>query len=964
MAHDARGSLWNRWDVHFHTPSSFDYHDKSVTNEQIVDRMVSEGIRVVAITDHHVIDVARIRSLQKLGGDNLTVLPAMELRDDHGGKPINYICVFSELADLDHVWTTIQGAVGLTAVDLKQKGGDEKVYVPIEKGAEITRKLGGVVSIHAGGKSNSIEGIENYQQFQQRIKYDITKDYVDLMEVGQIKDVDIHFSKIFPAIGLTRPVILCSDNHDIKNYSFKTPLWLRCDPTFRGLLMVLKEGQSRVFLGNRPSLLQRIEQSPTKFVRKLHFAKRVDAKTKEQWFSGTVEFNPGLVAIVGNKGAGKSALADTLGLVGGTKHAAAFSFLSKKRFRHPVAALAGQFEAEIEWESRERKERTLEDDVSPEDLELIKYLPQDYVENVCNEVGEGGEQEFERELKSVIVSHVPEEQRLGMQSLDELIWFQTSEKQKQIDNLVGQLRDASRARVYLEAQADPAVSSEIERKIKQRESELATHDAAAPKPVADPGANPEAQKAAMSPVLTELAEIESKRSQIRIDIDAVELEIKKQTRRAAVARRLIEKLRNFEKQFELLVTSLAVDANELGLKQEELVTLSINVGEPEGVANESDAMIASAASKLNAAKPPGLKQQLSQVESQLGEIKAKLDEPNRQFQAYLKERGEWQAKRDAIVGSEEDGESILGLKRSIQDMVKLPQRIAEQRALQLGLAMQILEQKRGQVAVYRALYGPVQTFIDSHPIAKDKLKLEFRAQLVEEDFASRLLEPIAQNRRGSFMGAEDGRARAASLSQAVNWEDPEKVKAFIASVEEALHVDLRDESKAVSQVKHQVAKGRKAEEIFDTLYALDYVRPRYVLRWDGKDLAMLSPGERGTLLLAFYLLIDKSDIPLVIDQPEGNLDNHTVAKVLVDCIREARNRRQVFIVTHNPNLAVVCDADQVVHASIAKSAGNAVTYRSGALENPDLSDVVIDVLEGTRWAFRVRDGKYAVGESV
>ena len=125
---------------------------------------------------------------------------------------------------------------------------------------------------------------------------------------------------------------------------------------------------------------------------------------------------------------------------------------------------------------------------------------------------------------------------------------------------------------------------------------------------------------------------------------------------------------------------------------------------------------------------------------------------------------------------------------------------------------------------------------------------------------------------------------------------------------------------------------------------------------------MLSPGERGTLLLVFYLLIDKGDMPLLIDQPEGNLDNHTVAKVLVDCIREARKKRQVFIVTHNPNLAVVCDADQIVYANMDKANGNAITYTSGALENPDISKHVTDVLEGTRWAFGVRDEKYKVGE--
>jgi hypothetical protein len=61
------------------------------------------------------------------------------------------------------------------------------------------------------------------------------------------------------------------------------------------------------------------------------------------------------------------------------------------------------------------------------------------------------------------------------------------------------------------------------------------------------------------------------------------------------------------------------------------------------------------------------------------------------------------------------------------------------------------------------------------------------------------------------------------------------------------------------------------------------------------------------------------------------------------------------------NLAVVCDASQVVHANIDKVAGNQVTYESGALEETYMSTYVTDVLEGTRWAFGVRGDKYNVG---
>jgi hypothetical protein len=65
-------------------------------------------------------------------------------------------------------------------------------------------------------------------------------------------------------------------------------------------------------------------------------------------------------------------------------------------------------------------------------------------------------------------------------------------------------------------------------------------------------------------------------------------------------------------------------------------------------------------------------------------------------------------------------------------------------------------------------------------------------------------------------------------------------------------------------------------------------------------------------------------------------------------------------VTHNPNLAVVCDADQVVHAAIDKLHGNRVTYTTGSIEDPIITELIVNVLEGTKLAFDLRDAKYAV----
>ena len=72
------GSIWRKWDLHFHTPASYDYEFKAATNKEIVEGLVKAGVEVVAITDHHRIDTARIIELQKLGGTNLTVLPGIE----------------------------------------------------------------------------------------------------------------------------------------------------------------------------------------------------------------------------------------------------------------------------------------------------------------------------------------------------------------------------------------------------------------------------------------------------------------------------------------------------------------------------------------------------------------------------------------------------------------------------------------------------------------------------------------------------------------------------------------------------------------------------------------------------------------------------------------------------------------------------------------------------------------------
>lgn len=100
------------------------------------------------------------------------------------------------------------------------------------------------------------------------------------------------------------------------------------------------------------------------------------------------------------------------------------------------------------------------------------------------------------------------------------------------------------------------------------------------------------------------------------------------------------------------------------------------------------------------------------------------------------------------------------------------------------------------------------------------------------------------------------------------------------------------------------------------LYGTDHIRITYGVQYEGVDIEQLSPGTRGIVLLLLYLAIDQEDDrPLIVDQPEENLDPKSIFDELVDRFRKTRLRRQIIIVTHNANLIVNTDADAQVNVA-------------------------------------------------
>jgi len=120
-----------------------------------------------------------------------------------------------------------------------------------------------------------------------------------------------------------------------------------------------------------------------------------------------------------------------------------------------------------------------------------------------------------------------------------------------------------------------------------------------------------------------------------------------------------------------------------------------------------------------------------------------------------------------------------------------------------------------------------------------------------------------------------------------------------------------------------------------------------------KDASDLSRGQKCTALLP--ILLARRDSPLIIDQPEDNLDNHFIFETVVNAIQQLKKRRQMIFITHNANIPVLAEADLVLVMNSDGRVG--VVEKSGTVD--ECREQIIDLLEGGREAFELRSKRYA-----
>lgn len=225
--------------------------------------------------------------------------------------------------------------------------------------------------------------------------------------------------------------------------------------------------------------------------------------------------------------------------------------------------------------------------------------------------------------------------------------------------------------------------------------------------------------------------------------------------------------------------------------------------------------------------------------------------------------------------------------------------------------------------------------------------LDFGAQIVFDEAALRTqAAEVLDTRRAPVEGIperpsvlEDFVARAKTFCA----EGEPAVEALVAEAER-LVLDLRDKMKPV--------RLKSPGDLYG-LFFCNYFASQPTVTYRRTTLDKLSIGQKATVLLKIYLADGTK--PIIIDSHDDHLDNEFIMDELVEGIRQAKELRQVILVSNNGNVVVNSDAEQVV---IAERDGVTIRYRAGSLENPEIREKLLAVLEGGKAAFSRRGMKY------
>lgn len=1017
-----KGSEWRKWDLHIHTPASFHWEGQkfnsdsnSPDNTSLIDKMICAlnvaEPAVFAIMDYWTFDgwFALKKRLEQPKAPKLEkiIFPGIELRlvAPMEGRLNAHVLFSNEITD--QVLLDFKAQLYVEIIDrplsneslitlarhqvgedlLKRKGFNKK---DIERDDDTALQAGSnIAEISYESYKKAIRNVPNqmaigFMPFSthdglEEVKWQNHYAYViNLLNTSVIfetrkLDLWAAFAGVetdgnknwlcnFQAAlkNVPRLAVSGSDahrfigeprNNEVRGYGdypSGKATWIKANPTFEGLKQAIKEPAKRSFIGTIPPKRQLIRENRSCFIEKLEVNKLAETSLTDAWLDQTeLHLNYDLVAIIGNKGSGKSALADIIALLGNSKQSHYFSFLKKNRFRGKTGEPAIHFNAKVTWGDGKELEKNLNDNPVIENVELVKYIPQGYFEELCNAHVSGQSDAFEKELRSVIYSHADNSIRLGSHDFDQLIEKQESLLRSKLVSYRTELYKVNEQIESLENQMTDEAPKILEELLVQNQRLLDELIKDKPKEVPEPTSEPTDEQ---KKVVTQLVGIDEKLEKLRQQNELNQEKLIKLAEKKKACENIEAGFEIVKRAVSQFTSECSFDALLLDLEAEKLVKLEIN----EKVISDLEADCINRDKKLKESQLLLNNEKQSLIEEK-SSLNKQLNAPQQAFQQYKDQLKVWEEKKTKLLGTKDDSETLEGVKHRKAQLDQLPSQRKKLLEKRLELTRKILTVLDEQKAYREALFKPVQSLIQDNTLIREEYKLQFRVELssTANKISDKLFSFVKQS-SGEFRGESESLSVIKELMDKHDLGNEDSLINFI----QELYQKLEDASKNLVGIESLLRKNYSSHEVYDFIFGLNYLEPRYTLMFQGAHIEQLSPGQRGALLLIFYLLVDKGNIPIILDQPEENLDNETIVSLLVPVLTEAKQKRQIIMVTHNPNLAVVCDAEQIIYCEFDRTNGHNITYTSGAIECSIINNKVVDVLEGTMPAFDNRRGKY------
>nr|WP_281869272.1 AAA family ATPase [Pseudomonas sp. BR1R-5] len=737
-----------------------------------------------------------------------------------------------------------------------------------------------------------------------------------------------------------KPCLHGSDSHSQASVGQPTDnrfSWVKGGLEFDALRQACIDPEGRAFVGEKPPHSAMPSQVITE----------VTIENAEWMTTPSIPLNPGLVAIVGARGSGKTALADMiaagcdavsdLGWASGSEISA--SFLARAR------ELIGDAKVNLTWGGGSSVGRHLDgrDADHHTSFPRARYLSQQFVEELCSShgVSDGLIAEIER---VIFESHTQDAQD-GAISFDELRDQHVGRYRQARGREADGISDIS-SRIATEHEKENQVKA-LTTQVQQKEKLIAGYNSDLAKLVVKGTEQQVARHTelnlAAQRVRTKIQAFTGQRRtfvSLQDEVKSMRVTQAPEMLRQAQSRHLNSGLNQGQWEEFLLTYQGDVDASLESYLRWADNHITELTGAPVPPRDPNEEYIAAG---VNLEKVPLslLTAEMTRLEALLSADKLIRD----QFAALTKRIGQENITLQSSKTKLEDAQGAIARRKELQtDREEAYERVFD--AI-------IQEQK-----ALEELYEPLMQRLAAASGTLKKLSFTVRRIADVPSWANKAEEQLLDRRKA---GPFNGRGSLVAIAQKLlkpAWEtgSAEDIKNAMKNFLSLHHPDLLKHAPYGPQQQNEFRTW--AKDMAQWLFSTDHITVRYEIAYDGIEIQKLSPGTRGIVLLLLYLALDDADDrPLIIDQPEENLDPKSVFDELVSLFIAAKTKRQVIMVTHNANLVINTDADQIIIAT----AGNhqpgvlpSISYQSGGLENAAIREAVCEILEGGEKAFRER----------